>query len=380
MKTIDTYFQTSYESSRKVFRDNLKRIKEIWPQARLATQKIGQGPDNTIDMIHAEATESNDNVLFFTSGEHGIEGYTGAAVIDLFVEEYLDKLDPKTTGICFIHGLNPWGMRNFRRVTENNVDLNRNYLVDPSSVPENINKHYENAEELFLPGGRITNLAKEKKKLRGQLIKALAKEGYSGITEAKGMGQFQFPKGVYYGGDKEEESAVFLKDVQRKLLSHYSRVIHMDWHTALGPSNEITMVVSENDSREVDDLKNKYPLKNIQKFSPDYVKGDSTNHFHAVKNRDFKDGYLFSALFEFGTFGNNKKSELREFMTIILENHLYWDGADNEDDIEAILNEFRAMFYPVERKWRQDVVAEARLGIEAVLSAENLIPVPSVTR
>ncbi|PPA69269.1 M14 family metallopeptidase [Jeotgalibacillus proteolyticus] len=372
MKTIDTYFQTNYEASRKVFRDNLETIKKFWPKARLATQKIGNGTDNTIDMIHAEATESNDQVLFFTTGEHGIEGYAGAAVTSLFIEEYADKLDPKTTGICFIHALNPWGMRNFRRVTENNVDLNRNYLVDPSSVPEDINKAYENEEELFLPAGNIVNLSRERRKLQAQLVKALAKEGYSGITAAKGMGQFQFPRGVYYGGDKEEESAVFLKDVQKKLLSHYNRIIHMDWHTALGPSNEVTMVVSDNDERETEQLKEQYNLKNIQKFSPENVKGDSTSHFHAIKNRDFADKYLFSALFEFGTFGTDLKASIREFMTIILENHLYWDGAENEDDMEKILDEFRAMFYPVERNWRQSVVSEARLAIEAVLETENI--------
>ncbi|KIL53021.1 M14 family metallopeptidase [Jeotgalibacillus campisalis] len=377
MKTIDTYFQTNYEASRKVFRSHLEKVKKYWPNARLATQKIGKGKDNTIDMIHAEATETNEKVLFFTTGEHGIEGYAGAAVTDLFMQEYLTQVDPKTTGICFIHALNPWGMRNFRRVTENNIDLNRNYLVNRDEVPENINKHYENEEELFLPTGKIQNLRKERRKLHGQLLKALATEGYSGITQAKGMGQFQFPKGVYYGGEKEEESAIFLKDVQRKLLTHYSRVIHMDWHTALGKSNEVTMVMSENDSRQVEGLKEQYKLENIQKFSPKYVKGDSTNHFHAVRNRDFSDKYLFSCLFEFGTFGTSKKAELREFMTIILENHLYWDGAENEDDMEEILNEFRAMFYPVERKWRQSVIAEARLAIEAILSTENVLQVPA---
>ncbi|WP_175989902.1 M14 family metallopeptidase [Bacillus sp. Marseille-Q1617] len=367
------YFPADYEQSRHTFRGHLEKIKEKWPQAELKTTSIGKEEDNTIDMIASGATESNDQVLFFTTGEHGIEGYAGAAMIHLFTEEYLHRVDPSTTGICFIHALNPWGMRNFRRVTENNVDLNRNYLYNRSNVPEDVNKYYEKESELFLPDGKITDLSKEKMKLQSQLVKALAEEGYSAIKEAKGMGQFEFERGVYYGGEKEEETSIFLKKLQNQLLSEYPRVIHMDWHTALGPSNEITMVVSSEDERGEEELKAKYDLKNIQKFTPKKVKGDSTNHFHKLKNEKYPANYLFSALFEFGTFGTGKKAELREFMTIVLENRLYWEGAENPDDREWILAEFREMFYPLNDEWKKSVLEEGRLGIESVLGEERIL-------
>ncbi len=367
------YFPTDYEQSRNTFRSHFQKIKERWPDAELTTTSIGKEEDNTIDMIAADAKEKNKQVLFFTSGEHGIEGYAGAAMIHLFTEEYLDQVDPNTTGICFIHALNPWGMRNFRRVTENNIDLNRNYLYNRSSVPEDVNEYYEKESELFLPHGKIKDLTKEKMKLQAQLVKALAEEGYSAIKEAKGMGQFQFERGVYYGGEKEEETAVFLKKIQNKLLSDYPRVIHMDWHTALGPSNEITMVVSSEDKREEEELKTKFDLRNIQKFTPEKVKGDSTNHFHKLKNEQYPSTYLFSALFEFGTFGTGKKAELREFMTIVLENRLYWEGAEKQEDREWILSEFREMFYPLNDDWKKSVLAEGRLGMEAVLGEEGIL-------
>ncbi|XXM72720.1 M14 family metallopeptidase [Lysinibacillus sphaericus] len=373
MNDLKNYFPTDYEQSRNTFRRHLHKIKEKWPDAELTTTSIGKEDDNTIDMIASDANKTNKQVLFFTSGEHGIEGYAGAAMIHLFTEEYLDRVDPETTGICFIHALNPWGMRNFRRVNENNVDLNRNYLYNRSSVPEDVNKYYERESELFLPDGKIKDLTKEKMKLQAQLVKALAEEGYSAIKEAKGMGQFQFERGVYFGGEKEEETAVFLKKIQNKLLSDYGRVIHMDWHTALGPSNEITMVVSSEDKREEEELKAKFDLRNIQKFTPKKVKGDSTNHFHKLKNEQYPSTYLFSALFEFGTFGTGKKAELREFMTIVLENRLYWDGAEKQDDRKWILSEFREMFYPLSDEWKKSVLDEGRLGMEAVLGEEGIL-------
>ncbi len=373
MNDTDHYFAGNYEESRKTFRGHLDKIQEKWPQATLTTKNIGKEEDNTIDMIYSEALTSNDRVLFFTTGEHGIEGYAGAAVVQLFVEKYLDVMDASTTGICLIHALNPWGMRHFRRVTENNVDLNRNYFYDQNSVRTDVNKNYAKESDLFLPNGKITNLKKERHKLYAQLIKGLAKEGYAGLKKAKGMGQFQFERGVYYGGETAEESALFLKGIQEKLLGTYPSVIHMDWHTALGPTNEVTMVISEHDSRSVDELKEAYNLNNVEKYTPKKVKGDSTNHFYKLKEEAYPDTNLLSALFEFGTFGTDKQAELREFMTIILENHLYHEGAEAVEDIQWILGEFEAMFYPNDQEWKKSVLNEARNGIEGVLKQEEIL-------
>ncbi|WP_261131577.1 M14 family metallopeptidase [Bacillus sp. Marseille-Q3570] len=371
MRETEIYFKKTYEESREVFRGHLDKIREKWPEAELLTEAIGEEKDNTIDMIHSDARKSNDQVLFFTTGVHGIEGYAGAGMIHLFIEEYLDRVDPETTGICFVHAVNPWGMRNFRRVTENNVDMNRNCVY--GDVPKDVNENYAKESEIFLPNGKITDIEKEKQELYAQLSEGTMNEGYNGIKSAKSMGQFQFEKGVYFGGKSEEPSTAYLKKLQKKLLSDYDRVIHMDWHTALGPTNEITMVNSEVDSRSEEELKSFYKLENIKKFSPEDVKGDTTNHFNELKKEEFPDTHLFSALFEFGTFGDDKEAELREFTTIILENQLYWNGAEKEEDRQWVLAETQNMFYPKEQEWRESVIKEGRRGIENILGQEGIL-------
>ncbi|MBM7552125.1 M14 family metallopeptidase [Thalassobacillus pellis] len=373
MKTSEEYFSTTYEESRQNFRSHLDKIITMWPEAELTSEAIGQEPDNTIDMIHAQARTDPEQVIVMTTGEHGIEGYGGAAVLDLFVHEYLEKIDPKTTGICLIHALNPWGMRNHRRVTENNIDLNRNYFYEDNAIPEDINKNYEKEKGLFLPDGKIEDLENQRKELHGQLLNALAEEGYSRVKEAKGMGQYEFERGVYYGGQAEEETTKFLKRVHRNMLHGYPRVIHMDWHTALGPTNEVTMLVSEKISDDEEQLKKDYQLDNVGIISSDNVKGDSKTYVNKLREEEYPDTYLFSGLFEFGTFGDDKKAEFREFMTIILENQLYWEGAEKEEDRQWILDEFREMFYPDEAEWRESVIKEARRAIEGVLKQEGVL-------
>ncbi|TDL30835.1 DUF2817 domain-containing protein [Jeotgalibacillus sp. S-D1] len=372
MKTIDEYFQKTYEESRDVFRRNFDKVKLHWPNAELITHSIGKEEDNTIDMIYAEGTVTNERVLFMTTGEHGIEGFAGAAMLNVFTTELADLLDEKRTGICLIHALNPWGMRNFRRVTENNVDLNRNYLLKPSSVPEDINKEYEKLLKLFLPDGKIKSLLTEESEIRNHMSRGVVSEGYNGLMEAKGMGQFEFPQGVYFGGKEKEQSAHFLTSIQRKLLSTFDRVIHMDWHTGLGPTNEVTMVMSENDGRSEKELKKEYGLKNVQIYSPEKVKGDSTNHFYEVKKLEFPETRLFSALFEFGTYGTSMSATIREFLTMTLENRLYFEGAEQEADRQKILSEFQEMFYPDDHDWRFAVLTEGRKAIKGVFESEGL--------
>ncbi|PKR77842.1 DUF2817 domain-containing protein [Halalkalibacillus sediminis] len=373
MKDTEIYLKNTYEESRETFRGHLDKIKENWPEAELFAESIAEGSDYTIDTIYADATEENEQVIFFSTGLHGIEGYAGAAMVHLFVEEYMDKVDPETTGICFVHAINPWGMKNLRRVNENNVDLNRNCFYKPLDVPRDINVNYSEERNVFLPNGQLKDVKKEKQELYEQLSKGALDEGYSGLKSAKGMGQFEFEKGVYFGGNGDEPSTEFVKKMQRKLLESFRRVIHMDWHTALGPTNEITMLNSEVDSRSGEELSEKYGLENISKFSPEDVKGDSTNHFNELKREEFPDRYLVSALFEFGTFGTDKMAELREFTTIILENQLYWEGAEKEDDRQWVLKEFENMFYPDDEEWRESVLKEGRLGIEKILGEEKVI-------
>ncbi|MFC3041170.1 M14 family metallopeptidase [Virgibacillus xinjiangensis] len=366
------YFSDSYEESRAVFRDFLDNVRAKWPQARLTSKMIGEENDNTIDMISAEALEENEKVIFLSCGEHGIEGYAGAASIQLFVEEFMDKIDPSDTGICLIHAINPWGMRHFRRVTENNIDLNRNYIYNRSSLPKDINKHYEKAEELFNPAGRIKDLNLEKTELYRQLTKGIFKEGYGGLQEAKKMGQYEFKKGVYYGGDAAEENTLFMKQIQQDMLDKYQRVVHMDWHTALGPAKEMTMVLPEKDERDTNQVKEQYDMKHVVRSSGEDIKGDSHHYFYQIQE-DFPDTYLFSALFEFGTFGEGKKAELRELMTIVFENQLYWEGAVKEEDRRYILDEMIAMFYPQEQDWKDSVIKEARHGLQSILNAEGFL-------
>jgi len=69
-------------------------------------------------------------VIVITSGVHGVEGYLGSALQTKALEDGLFANLPRDTGVVLVHALNPWGMAHFTRTNEDNVDLNRNFLVN----------------------------------------------------------------------------------------------------------------------------------------------------------------------------------------------------------------------------------------------------------
>ncbi|MDX6151645.1 DUF2817 domain-containing protein [Marinococcus sp. PL1-022] len=144
MKPSDQYFFPTYEEARRAFRKRSTDVAVVWPETSLTQYAAGKPENNnTTDIIAADAKYHSSTLIVVTTGVHGIEGYAGSALLQLFIDEYITQLNPNTTGIRLVHAVNPWGMKNRRRVSENNVDLNRNFIKDWSSVPASLNERFE---------------------------------------------------------------------------------------------------------------------------------------------------------------------------------------------------------------------------------------------
>lgn len=143
MPAETTLFPDSYEVSRRRFRASLERVQRLWPAAKHVCRSLDPVEDDlTLDWIEAGALQKPEKVLVFTLGEHGIEGFVGSAMLELFIEEFLPNLDPSTTGLLLVHSINPWGMKHRRRTNANNVDLNRNFVWDENDLDPGLNLNY----------------------------------------------------------------------------------------------------------------------------------------------------------------------------------------------------------------------------------------------
>jgi hypothetical protein len=144
-------FPTTYEESVTQFQNQLSEIKRRWPGAVLDSKQISKTEDVNIYWIRADALRTPERILILSTGLHGVEGFVGAAMRSLFIQEFLERFDPNITGILLVNNINPWGMKNKRRVNENNVDLNRNFMEDAGEFQENFNPSYQQFDATLNP-------------------------------------------------------------------------------------------------------------------------------------------------------------------------------------------------------------------------------------
>ncbi|WP_051314913.1 M14 family metallopeptidase [Alteribacter aurantiacus] len=364
------FFSKTYEESRAGFRNQLKEVKKYWPNVRLETYHIGsEEEDNTTDILTADASEEKKDLLIITAGEHGIEGFTGSALLQLFIEEYLPSINPETTGLRLVHAVNPWGMRHFRRVTENNIDLNRNYIKDWEKITGTVNEEFVRKKNVFIPSGPIEDLHKQKEKLYFRLKEAFTTEELASLKDTP-SGQYKFKTGVFYGGNEYDEPARELKNRYVNWGKNYDHLVHMDIHSGGGPKDDLSLIFTKADGRSEHTLREELSYDQVMK-SPEMY-GDSNLFLQKAVQEKYPEKKIFVCLFEFGTIGETRDDFIFCTKTMINENQLYFKGATKKGDIEDVQRDFTKLFYPEREEWQELVIEKGRKGLNAVLASERI--------
>ena len=371
---MNALFPESYEESRARFRGDLARVQTMWRDAHLQSHCINAAEDVTIDWIEAHPLTRQDKLLIFTTGEHGVEGYVGSAMLQIFIEDYLPRLDPTTTGLLLVHSINPWGMKYRRRTNAHNVDLNRNFLWN-AEPNKSFNPDYARLAMLLMPRGRVGNLAWHKLVFLAKLLWHNARFGAAKIRGATLIGQVAFPQGIFYGGETTQAETCVLKDLLREWIGAYARIVHLDMHTGYGPRDQMQLVNSwmePIESREFEERFN-YPRVSKATASEFYeIRGDLIDYVYTLARMEFPSKRLYSTTFEFGTLGDSVWNAIVSLRTSVLENQAYWYGAD-DDARWQIAREFDDLFAPRDEVWRACAIADARQAFDGILRAEGFL-------
>ncbi|MHC1782466.1 MAG: M14 family metallopeptidase [Anaerolineaceae bacterium] len=238
------FIPESYNESRAHFRARLSGLQNLWPDARLTSLPLPGSPHLSTDILTAEPLAAKDRLIVLSTGEHGIEGYPGSAVLELFFDEYARRLDPHTTGLLLIHAINPWGMEHRERNNSANVDLNRNFVTAAFSVLEDFNADYSALSPYLNPRGPLHHLAPGCLGFIVSTMKNFMVFGSRRIREAALMGQYRYPGGIYFGGLEIQPETEAIMKVYREAFAGYREIIHLDMHTGYGPHNQMTLVTS----------------------------------------------------------------------------------------------------------------------------------------
>ena len=171
------------------------------------------------------------HLLIVSSACHGVEGYCGSGVQVNALQDSTWRAAARAhkVAVLYIHALNPFGFSHVRRVTHENVDLNRNFQDFSKPLP--LNEAYGQVEPLLLPQVWPPNAANQQ-----ATLDYIAQHGMVGLQAAVTRGQHQYPDGLFFGGTEPTWSNQTLRQVLRQHGQQAQRLAWIDLHTGLGPS------------------------------------------------------------------------------------------------------------------------------------------------
>ena len=367
-------FYTSYDEIRAHLLDRVDSLVKSGITVEHTSYAIDESDDLYIDKVYLPSSGERTNLILLTTGVHGMEGYIGSVMLDVFFEEIYPTLDTENTGILIVANVNPYGMKYMRRYNENNVDLNRNFIEDWDNFDRSSNKEYPKVDKFLQPEGKMGNAFWHEVGFYLSLAKEAIFTGADTISDALLTGQYEYPEGVYYGGDGDEKSTTYLKGVFRECLdSEYENIVHVDIHSGYGPRYNMVIFNSVQDETTEAEAVEMFGYDYIiavdsEEFYPTF--GDTTDYFYRLKNGMESDKELYSTCFEFGTLGDSFLASILSLKYTIDENRQHWYPTDNEITEAVVRENYYELFYPTETKWREKTVEDFKDAMFGVLGAK----------
>ena len=367
-------FYTTYDEIRAHLDERVDSLRADGVEVEVSEYAVDESDDLYIDNIYLPANKEKENLIVLTTGVHGMEGYIGSVMLDVFFEEIYPQLDADTTGVQVIANVNPYGMKYMRRYNENNVDLNRNFILDWEGFDYSSNKDYPEVKNFLQPEGEIKNAFWHEVSFYLSLAKEAITKGADKVSDALLTGQYEYPQGVYFGGTKDEKSTAYLKGVFNDCLDgEYENIVHIDIHSDYGPRYNMVIFNSVYDTMTEAQTK--------EAFSYDYViahdsesfyatTGDTTDYFYRLAESKNSDKELFSTCFEFGTIGDSFFDTILSLKYTVDENRQYWYPTDNRVASEVVAEHYKELYYPTETQWREKTVEDFKTATQGVLSVK----------
>jgi hypothetical protein len=170
-------------------------------------------------------------VLVLISATHGVEGFCGSGCqVDFMQTGGPGRLPPDTAALL-VHAINAHGFAWLRRTTEENCDLNRNFVDFAKPLP--VNADYASLADAFVPPA-ADDAAFATADARLAAFKQA--HGERRLAAAMVTGQYTHPSGLFHGGTAPTIARRTLERiVAEHALASRERVAVIDVHTGLGP-------------------------------------------------------------------------------------------------------------------------------------------------
>jgi hypothetical protein len=230
--SASAFFSETYREARDKFRAALATAGGGLRESVRHPLRGPDGEDLDVD-VGWVGPERPDRLLILVAGLHGVEGYCGSGCfVGWLARGHFARQAGPRTAVMMIHPINPWGMAHRRRVNENNVDLNRNFV--PFDRPLPVNRPYADLAAHIDP----VDWSPEAVALHDKAIRDYhggADVGTTRLGKAVHGGQYINAKGTFFGGTEPQWSNVTMRRILRDHARGAKDVALIDYHSGHGP-------------------------------------------------------------------------------------------------------------------------------------------------
>jgi hypothetical protein len=345
---IESCFSGCYAEAREKF-----RVAALAAGARLDTYlNPRQGPsgETLATDVARLGPATAGRILVTMSATHGAEGFCGSGLQTAWFESGLARELPEDTALVVIHAINPYGFAWLRRVTEDNIDLNRNFIDYDEDLPEN--PGYDELADAICPRdwSDSSRVAAEHR-----LQEYGSRFGAAALQKAISGGQYRHSDGIFYGGDAPSWSRETLACILAKELRSAQQVALIDFHTGLGPYGYGEAIASHAPNgagfaRACAWFADKVTSTRLGSSSSADITGDNLDWIE----RSFPDIAFTGIALEFGT------RPLHEvFNALRADNWLHLHGELDSPAGRAIKHQMRDCFYCDKADWKDMLFEQA---------------------
>lgn len=371
-----SFFKDDYTQARTLFLKQVQDLKKEVPTLQHHELSIPSATQKNLitDSLYIPPSSGmKERLVVLISGTHGIEAFVGSALQSLFIHEKFWQQRDDKLGILIIHGLNPYGFQTGRRVSENNVDLNRNFDTS-SDLFQLKNPGYQKVQSLLNPSEKAVSGGWDRIHFYFQCVKAIAQHSMDSLRRAILKGQYEAPAGVYFGGQNFEPQKEILEKELLTFGAGFKDILLIDLHTGYGENGKLHLFADRHpalDSTYTEKIFAGQKLDYAQK--KDFYEVTGGLVVYAAKLFQNKARYA-GMVFEIGTLDSQKTlGSLDSLYRLVRENQLHIHGAQNSDEDQAIREQFREMFYPSSPQWREGAVKQFREVLSAALKNQKAL-------
>ena len=349
MADYSCYFSASYIEARTRFRALVAKHNGQHQSFNLE-QTAPTGEQLSVDVARFGADDA-PHLLILSSGTHGVEGFFGSAVQLAFIEDRLkDLVADGDTAVLLIHAVNPFGFSHLRRVNENNIDLNRNCLEE--------NQPYSGAHPGYTRLNAMLNPESTPSKwdmFLPQAVWNIARHGLPALKNSIAQGQYDFPKGLFFGGTELSQSMTIIQDNLPKWVGSATSILHLDLHTGLGKWGTYVLASPADTSEAINQSAAQYfgadVMQSLQQGKVLYtIRGE----FGGFCRNLFPQCDYLSLLAEFGTY-----PVLKVIAALRHENRMWhWGQMDSPERVQAA-EALKETFAPASSEWQHITVEKA---------------------